>query len=295
MIGLGLGDERDITLRGLDAVQRCSKVRATTTTVLARVRLLRRSAAAAYARARCAARAQVYLEAYTSILGVDTAKLVRSRRLRRKSGVRSARRCAQRRDRAACCAARTACVYAARRRAFVPACAALRSHVTAAHVRRLLRRAAQEALYGKPVELADRERVEQARLAAARRVTCAGMRASWAASRALRRLTQSGLLRASRTFWRRRCLLTWRSWWWATRLRRRRTRTCSCERGAHMRRLLSLQLVALPFHTTRLTRLSALCSRPQAKGRRREGHPQRVHHERGASASVISITLPRQR
>jgi diphthamide biosynthesis methyltransferase len=27
MIGLGLGDERDITLRGLDAVKRCSKAR----------------------------------------------------------------------------------------------------------------------------------------------------------------------------------------------------------------------------------------------------------------------------
>ena len=27
MIGLGLGSERDITLRGLDAVKRCDKVR----------------------------------------------------------------------------------------------------------------------------------------------------------------------------------------------------------------------------------------------------------------------------
>ena len=43
LIGLGLGDERDITLRGLEAVKRCSKV---------------------------------YLEAYTSILLVDKSKLV---------------------------------------------------------------------------------------------------------------------------------------------------------------------------------------------------------------------------
>ena len=27
MIGLGLGDERDITVRGMEAVKRCSKVR----------------------------------------------------------------------------------------------------------------------------------------------------------------------------------------------------------------------------------------------------------------------------
>jgi diphthine synthase len=38
LIGLGLGNERDVTLRGLDAIKRCSKV---------------------------------YLEAYTSVLGVD--------------------------------------------------------------------------------------------------------------------------------------------------------------------------------------------------------------------------------
>ena len=43
LIGLGLGDERDITLRGLEAVKKCSKV---------------------------------YLEAYTSILLVDKSKLV---------------------------------------------------------------------------------------------------------------------------------------------------------------------------------------------------------------------------
>ena len=43
LIGLGLGDERDITLRGLESVKRCSKV---------------------------------YLEAYTSILLVDKSKLV---------------------------------------------------------------------------------------------------------------------------------------------------------------------------------------------------------------------------
>jgi len=44
-IGLGLADERDITVRGLDIVRRA---------------------------------ARVYLEAYTSILLVDKAKLVRS-------------------------------------------------------------------------------------------------------------------------------------------------------------------------------------------------------------------------
>jgi diphthine methyl ester synthase len=42
LIGLGLGDEEDITLRGLKAVQSCDKV---------------------------------FLEAYTSILGVDKANL----------------------------------------------------------------------------------------------------------------------------------------------------------------------------------------------------------------------------
>ena len=42
LIGLGLGDERDITLRGLDAIKSCSAV---------------------------------YLEHYTSILGVDREKL----------------------------------------------------------------------------------------------------------------------------------------------------------------------------------------------------------------------------
>ena len=45
IVGLGLGDERDITLRGLDAVKKC---------------------------------ARVYLEAYTSILLVGTDKLVRA-------------------------------------------------------------------------------------------------------------------------------------------------------------------------------------------------------------------------
>ena len=44
VIGLGLYDEQDITLRGLDAVKKC---------------------------------AHVYLEAYTSILMVDKDKLVR--------------------------------------------------------------------------------------------------------------------------------------------------------------------------------------------------------------------------
>lgn len=43
LIGLGLGDEKDITLRGLEAVKRCE---------------------------------HVYLEAYTSILLVDKSKLV---------------------------------------------------------------------------------------------------------------------------------------------------------------------------------------------------------------------------
>lgn len=43
IVGLGLADERDITVKGLDAVKKCKKV---------------------------------YLEAYTSILLVETAKLV---------------------------------------------------------------------------------------------------------------------------------------------------------------------------------------------------------------------------
>ena len=43
LIGLGLGDERDITVKGLEAIRSC---------------------------------ARVFLDAYTSILGVDTAKLV---------------------------------------------------------------------------------------------------------------------------------------------------------------------------------------------------------------------------
>lgn len=44
VIGLGLGDEQDITLRGLNAVKKCKKV---------------------------------FLENYTSVLGIDHAKLVR--------------------------------------------------------------------------------------------------------------------------------------------------------------------------------------------------------------------------
>lgn len=43
IIGLGLGDENDITLRGLQAVKECQKI---------------------------------YLEYYTSLLGVDPTKLV---------------------------------------------------------------------------------------------------------------------------------------------------------------------------------------------------------------------------
>lgn len=43
-IGLGLGDEKDITVRGLEAVRRCS---------------------------------HVFLESYTSLLGVDKEALVR--------------------------------------------------------------------------------------------------------------------------------------------------------------------------------------------------------------------------
>lgn len=42
-IGLGLGDEKDITVKGLEAVKSCERL---------------------------------YLDAYTSILGVDKAKLV---------------------------------------------------------------------------------------------------------------------------------------------------------------------------------------------------------------------------
>lgn len=44
VVGLGLGDEKDISVKGLEAVRSCDKV---------------------------------YLENYTSILGVDTEKLVR--------------------------------------------------------------------------------------------------------------------------------------------------------------------------------------------------------------------------
>lgn len=43
VIGLGLGDEKDITVRGLEIIKRCSAV---------------------------------YLEYYTSVLGVDSKKLV---------------------------------------------------------------------------------------------------------------------------------------------------------------------------------------------------------------------------
>ncbi len=43
LIGLGLGDEKDVTVKGLEAVKRCSKV---------------------------------YLEHYTSVLGVDKERLV---------------------------------------------------------------------------------------------------------------------------------------------------------------------------------------------------------------------------
>lgn len=45
IVGLGLSDEKDITVKGLEAVRSCSRV---------------------------------YLDAYTSILGVDTSRLVRS-------------------------------------------------------------------------------------------------------------------------------------------------------------------------------------------------------------------------
>lgn len=44
LIGLGLGDEKDVTVRGLEAIKAAERV---------------------------------YLEAYTSILGVDQSKLVR--------------------------------------------------------------------------------------------------------------------------------------------------------------------------------------------------------------------------
>ena len=44
MIGLGLGDEKDVTLKGWQAIKECK---------------------------------MLFLEAYTSILGVDTKKLVR--------------------------------------------------------------------------------------------------------------------------------------------------------------------------------------------------------------------------
>lgn len=44
VVGLGLGDEKDITVRGLESVRSCS---------------------------------EIFLENYTSVLGVDHAKLVR--------------------------------------------------------------------------------------------------------------------------------------------------------------------------------------------------------------------------
>ena len=46
LIGLGLGDEKDVTVKGAEAIAACSKV---------------------------------FLEAYTSVLGVDPVKLVRCR------------------------------------------------------------------------------------------------------------------------------------------------------------------------------------------------------------------------
>jgi diphthamide biosynthesis methyltransferase len=75
MIGLGLGDERDITLRGLDAVKRCSKARRHGGFTSRPPTRARRRDAWRGAHGR---NVQVYLEAYTSILGVDTAKLARA-------------------------------------------------------------------------------------------------------------------------------------------------------------------------------------------------------------------------
>lgn len=49
IIGLGLGDEKDITIKGAEAIKNCDKV---------------------------------FLEAYTSILGVSTAKLVSAKVVR---------------------------------------------------------------------------------------------------------------------------------------------------------------------------------------------------------------------
>ena len=67
-IGLGLGDEKDITVRGLEVVK---------------------------------AAKSVFLEAYTSILGVPKDRLVRARRLRRGGGARPLTRARRRRSTAA--------------------------------------------------------------------------------------------------------------------------------------------------------------------------------------------------
>jgi hypothetical protein len=76
MIGLGLGDERDITLRGLEAVKSCSKARKRPRQRARRAAPRRCAALGRRAETRVAR--QVYLEAYTSILGVDASKLVRA-------------------------------------------------------------------------------------------------------------------------------------------------------------------------------------------------------------------------
>ena len=87
IVGLGLGDEKDITVRGLEVVKACSKV---------------------------------WLENYTSILGVDPAALVRARTRAR-----------------------------ARSLSCIPS-----THADIRWTR------AQESFYGRPVEIADREMVE---------------------------------------------------------------------------------------------------------------------------------------
>ena len=72
LIGLGLYDHKDITLRGLEAVKTCSKVRLSSSPPLPCELPTPAAACAEPGRRR-----QVYLEMYTSILMCGTEKLVR--------------------------------------------------------------------------------------------------------------------------------------------------------------------------------------------------------------------------
>jgi hypothetical protein len=122
---------------------------------------------------------QVYLEAYTSILGVDTDKLVRKRdttHRRQKAQAAAAFRAPARRAALRCAALRAAAPWHARTaganlRCLPPTtragrrsrtrCATVTAH--SAPLACVRASSSQEALYGKKVELLDREYVEQAR------------------------------------------------------------------------------------------------------------------------------------